>query len=342
MISRGADQTRAELRLTELKSLMRLWWRRWWWGSQESPTVEGLRTEEARLFGGPDSPGGDPVPSSVRLRAVHVNLRPESLEEIFDDRPRAKAHGAGRGRRSALDAASWRARGRDRNPQSIQRACCLQGSFTVRFELPATSERTLLTVLWLVDRFGTLGSRASNGWGSLRVTEVTGSHPEIDGGPRALVAPDRAQLLRDTRTQDGWPSGLIGLHEGAAGGQVLARDLQDAVMALSLARRSVASIEARGSSRPAPTSSPASEKGPRRVNALRLRVDTDLSPDGSPRPGQPWFARWYLTGPPGLDPKAVNDALVRCFRAGSASRDEPLGARWRPEPWDPWGSSGGG
>lgn len=334
MFSRGANQAHAELRLTEFKSLMRLWWRRWWWGSQETPTVGDLRTNEAGLFGGPASPAGDPVASNIRMRAVDVNLRSTPLKEIFGNRSPANAQGARQKSKSPLQAASYLAYGWNQSAGEIANARPLQGSFTVRFEFPADDEyeRSLLTVLWLIDQFGTLGSRAANGWGSLRVTELSGSHPGTDGGPIALVAPERTQLLRDPRASDGWPSGLIGLHEVAVGGQVRASDPRDALMVLHDVRRSIAEIKNRKSTR---------SGSPRQVNALRLRVDTDLSPDGSTRPGQPWFARWYLTGPSDLVTKDVNDALFGDGRPSRQARNKPPAAEWQAEPWDPWGSSGG-
>lgn len=73
LLSRGAIPQPPELRLSELKALMRLWWRRMWWGRQGPPEpgsdqVQRLRDEENSLFGGPVGSWGAMCRSRVRLR----------------------------------------------------------------------------------------------------------------------------------------------------------------------------------------------------------------------------------------------------------------------------------
>jgi len=317
MLSRGADQSRAELRLTELKALMRLWWRRWWWGGRSEPRVDELRRAEVKLFGGPASAGGDPSASRVRLRCIEYGLHRKQLDHIFGDpseirRPHSVRTRQGRGVRVDLSdpvsAARYLAYGWAKNPSEIGETQPLQGHFTVRIELPQGRERELLNVLWLIDRFGTLGSRAANGWGSLGVAEIHAS----SGQTQELLVPERNRLVHPWNADGQWPYGLIEDGGRMMSGQRTVEGLKTAMSELAQVRRLVA-----GRRR-----SNQGQHG-RSVNALRLRVGR--SPTGQKKIEQ-FMARWYFTGP------------TRTQLSHEVPRNLIEYPNW--ERWDPWAERG--
>lgn len=215
----NASQT-AQWRTPPVKALLRQWWRVA--VAQElGYSVERLRRQESQLFGTAADDGGESRQSQVRIRLGQWNegklkdwastgtvIHPEVKSR--DSKPVAvgsdlylgygplefKNGGTALKNKAAIQAG-------DTNALSIA--------------VPDEHARHIATALWLMDRYGTLGGRSRNGWGSFALQPADGAAAlqgqlptqpwkealQLDW-PHAIGSDAQGALVWQTAAFDGW------------------------------------------------------------------------------------------------------------------------------------------
>lgn len=157
MFLSGADQTQAELRLPSFKGALRFWWRALNWGHHR---LDGLKREEARLFGGT---GADEGQSMFLLRIAPGPIIESGNQPHF--KPNSWQGYVGYGLTDAKDR--------------LSRQFIAPGSqFQVQVRGPRAQPsdwQQLRQALQALGLLGGLGGRSRKGWGSLTLTGLEGS-----------------------------------------------------------------------------------------------------------------------------------------------------------------------
>ncbi|MDR0716471.1 MAG: hypothetical protein LBF50_03510, partial [Azoarcus sp.] len=157
-------------RAPPIKALLRQWWRVAYAAQRDfGVDVSAMRHEEARLFGHAwleddrDEKGDKAVAarrSKVRLRLDEDGRRPSMTPPRIEQLNSISKQYLGYGRNFKANAV-------------IQAG----GSTILRLAFPDEHISSLNETLWLMDRFGTLGGRGRNGWGSFSLTPENGTPP---------------------------------------------------------------------------------------------------------------------------------------------------------------------
>ena len=208
----GNASQQGQWRSPPVKALLRQWWRTAV-AQQLGYSVERLRQQENRLFGTAADGEGDSRQSLIRLRLGQWShgkqnswhgleqgsiYQPEAEKSKFKVGPHAYlGYGPLDGRKGTEFS--------KKNGSAIQ----AQESSTLKLAVPAKHADDIATALWLMDRYGTLGGRSRNGWGSLSLQHT-------DTGSTALPQPARLPLVpwRDALRRD-WPHAIGSDEQGA-------------------------------------------------------------------------------------------------------------------------------
>lgn len=210
----GNAEQQAQWRTPPFKALIRQWWR-----VAKAPTVnydyKKLLTEENALFGAAsDSSGGGSHRSLIRLRLSsweHGKLTGWPANEPKVNHPEVKFPvGAelylGYGPLD-YDKASKSAKFVESKTSGARRnAIENKASANLRIMLPDGHREEVLNSMQLAAWFGTLGSRARNGWGAL---QIVGEGIEgIGTVDRAKLAPYTRMLSECLQSNYDWPHAI--------------------------------------------------------------------------------------------------------------------------------------
>ncbi|HXH07491.1 MAG TPA: hypothetical protein VNI83_12995 [Vicinamibacterales bacterium] len=207
----GGAEGPSELRTPPFKSLLRRWWRVVEVGGRQ-PNLAALREKEGRLFGHAWlKDGGQAWASQSRVRIALDEWATGALSTWPDDpKVRHPEVGSGRDIGSHLylgyGLLTFR-QGRTILDQNVRTSALADGvacALTIRTSVDSWSELRLDSILSLWAWFGTIGSRARNGWGSLEVIED-------DGLPIDLTSPEALRpFSRDFNAcfDSDWPHAL--------------------------------------------------------------------------------------------------------------------------------------
>lgn len=171
----GNASQQAQWRTPPIKALLRQWWR-----VAVAPQVrfdaDRLRQREHDLFG-VAADGGDSHQSRIRLRLSHWN------EGQLKSWP---GHGTVKHREVKTPVGSDLYLGfgpleydkASRTTALKNRAAIQAGdSATLSLALPEADAQDIADALWLMDRYGTLGGRSRNGWGSFSLQPADAQTP---------------------------------------------------------------------------------------------------------------------------------------------------------------------
>ena len=212
----NAKQT-SQWRTPPIKALLRQWWRVGV-AHELSFNVDRLRQREGALFG-VAADGAESTQSKVRIRLSHWDegklkdwaslgtvKHPEVSSPVGSDLylgygplPFAKGKGVAFKNNAAIQAGD---------------------SATFKLAFPDQYAPEITTALWLMDRYGSLGGRSRNGWGSLTLEPEAGT-PALAGAlderltlpwqdalrhdwPQALGTDGKGALIWQTRAFDDW------------------------------------------------------------------------------------------------------------------------------------------
>lgn len=212
----GNAQQQGQWRTPPLKALLRQWWRVAV-AQQARYNTETLRQQENALFGTAADGEGDSRQSLVRIRLSHWNMGKLSswngLEQGSIHHPEAEKSRNQVGPHAYLGYGPLDGRGgtqfSKKDGTAIQAGDCT--TFSLAFVPPREMDvntrqqhaHNIQTALWLMDRYGTVGGRSRNGWGSLSLQPVDAGSPALDGALGSQLAlPWQDALQRD------WPHAL--------------------------------------------------------------------------------------------------------------------------------------
>lgn len=190
----GNAEQSAQWRTPPIKALLRQWWRVAYAADFKAASVMAMREAEGRLFGHAWLENDhDAAGNLVAARRSQVRLRLgawkpgtlkswDGLEQRSVDHPEVERAGRKVGPHvylgfGPLISIEGRATVLTKGRAAIQAADAVD----LRLAVPEGPEsERIRRALWLVDRFGTLGGRSRNGWGSLAVDPLPGT-PRLDG-----------------------------------------------------------------------------------------------------------------------------------------------------------------
>jgi CRISPR-associated protein Cmr1 len=194
----GNAEQAGQWRTPPIKALLRQWWRVAYAADQRGAVdVAALRTAEGRLFGVAADGDGESRQSQVRLRLNRwdtgrlTDWRGLDGERVLH--PEVKGRD---GRPAPVGAQLYLGYGPltfAQGQTALKANAAIQAGeeATLGLAYPAGAEAARLdTALALMHRYGTLGGRSRNGWGSFLLTPV-------DGGTPALAASLDHRLVAD-------------------------------------------------------------------------------------------------------------------------------------------------
>ena len=193
----GNAEQSGQWRTPPFKALLRHWWRVAVAKKHDYKCGE-IREAEGQLFGNAWL-GSGPTRSLVRMRLDRWSEGSsgwQTLEKI----------GAGKNRVAADLYLGYGPVKYDRNTKlsRLQNAALQAGHFaTLSLAVPAEYEEDINNALALIHRFGTVGGRSRNGWGSVSLEPKDGT-PEFELDTRAFTSPleDALERKRD------WPHAI--------------------------------------------------------------------------------------------------------------------------------------
>jgi CRISPR-associated protein Cmr1 len=182
----NADQV-GQWRTPPIKALLRQWWRVAYMSHHSQSSVAAMREAEGRLFGHAwlegdrDQKGGKVAArrSEVRLRLSDWRTGTlkswEGLEQRPVDHREVERTGGKVGPHVYLGFGPLTVEGR--STVLTKGRAAIQAADTAELSLaaPANEIATLSQSLALIHRFGALGGRSRNGWGSVGITPVQGT-----------------------------------------------------------------------------------------------------------------------------------------------------------------------
>jgi CRISPR type III-B/RAMP module RAMP protein Cmr1 len=188
----GADENNPQLRLTELKAELRRWWRVLNFKSCQCDEAK-MREKEFDIFGG----GGKEMKAShIRFKSKDSNLKPMEINAIFSDgkplNPEKKnsifyiAYGIANKRSDFCNAKGFFSK----SDKDFWQISCI---------LPTHYTETIEHSFWMLDQFGAIGNRSSNGWGSISIKT-----DQVLNKPNQI----NAQTIEDALNVE-WPSSFI-------------------------------------------------------------------------------------------------------------------------------------
>ncbi|MDR3298522.1 MAG: hypothetical protein LBU43_00595 [Candidatus Accumulibacter sp.] len=172
----GDAEQKGVWRTPPIKALLRQWWRVAYAARQNfAVDVATLRRDEAALFGHADDDGANR--SLVRLR---LDRWDEGKLKKWDALSKVKHSEVP----VPVDVGLYLGYGPVTLPKGVKEPQLKKGaaihageSAELRLAYPEKHAPLLDYALWLMNRFGTLGGRSRNGWGSFSLTEKEGTAP---------------------------------------------------------------------------------------------------------------------------------------------------------------------
>lgn len=216
----GNAEQKAQWRTPPIKALLRQWWRVLAWNGGIR-NLDDLRHEEGRCFGVAADDGGESRQSQVRIRLAGA-WESGALQQIPEigrvchpevDKGGPPCPNGTPGR--MIEAGLYLGYG----PISVkgQRSAIDPEKQTATLKISAPDHFPLDELMQLVARFGALGSRSRNGWGSLIVGDIAMPCADLlrrvsrplddclrEEWPHALGRDDQGLLLWQTKPQDSW------------------------------------------------------------------------------------------------------------------------------------------
>lgn len=197
----GNAEQDGQWRTPPFKALLRQWWRVAYAAAHGgNPSVERMRGDEGRLFGVAADQGGGSRKSQLRLRLDRWTLGAQrewpTLSKV--SHPEVKF---------PVDSGLYLGYGPVLLPKgakqpALKKNAAIQAgeSATLSIACPEEAAPLLQTALSLIDRYGTLGGRSRNGWGSFALSVPGGEgRPARNALPAAVLRPWRDALDED------WP-----------------------------------------------------------------------------------------------------------------------------------------
>jgi len=202
----GNAQQQAQWRTPPIKALLRQWWRVLAW--QEMGDVERLRKQEGLWFGVAADEDGESRQSQVRIR-LSTAWSEGKVAEWPKTQPLTHPNV-----KVPVQADLYLGFG----PITTRsRRTAILPDMQARLAIAAPDEFPLDDLMRLVARFGTLGSRSRNGWGSLAIQYVENLPPALlqrislpladclrQDWPHALGRDEEGLLIWKTRPQSNW------------------------------------------------------------------------------------------------------------------------------------------
>lgn len=230
----GNAEQSGQWRTPPIKAQMRQWWRMVWAADHQYPRdIAAMRREEGLLFGVASDGEGDSRKSLIRIRLSkwdEGSLKNwNGLEQATVHHPEAEKAKYQIGPHAYLGYGPLIVRG----GTALKANAAIQAgdSATLAIAVPVTHKDPELArmlehngprierALWLMDRYGTLGGRSRNGWGSYALLPL----PQAEEGwgegalplrpwrdclgldwPHTLGRDDRAPLIWQTQPDSDW------------------------------------------------------------------------------------------------------------------------------------------
>lgn len=204
----GNASQQGQWRTPPIKALLRQWWRVAV-AQQLCYDVDRLRQRESDLFGTASDSEGDSRRSLVRIRLGEWQLGqlrdwPGTGTVAHPEVKNRDGRPASVGSDLYLGFGPLEYNSGSRSTTLKSKAAIQAGDAnTLRIAVPDEYAAQIATALWLVDRYGTLGGRSRNGWGSLTLTSTGEEAAPLQGQlGAALTQPWRDALQRD------WPHAI--------------------------------------------------------------------------------------------------------------------------------------
>ena len=204
----GNASQQGQWRTPPIKALLRQWWRVAV-AQQLRYDVDRLRQRESDLFGTASDSEGDSRRSLVRIRLGEWQLGqlrdwPGTGTVAHPEVKNRDGRPASVGSVLYLGFGPLEYNSGSRSTTLKSKAAIQAGDAnTLRIAVPDEYAAQIATALWLVDRYGTLGGRSRNGWGSLTLTSTGEEAAPLQGQlGAALTQPWRDALQRD------WPHAI--------------------------------------------------------------------------------------------------------------------------------------
>ena len=173
----NADQS-GEWRTPPFKALLRQWWRVAV-AAEEGFNVDAIRRLEGDLFGVAADKDGESRQSRIRIRLNRWNTgRLASWDGLDNQRVTHREV------KSPVGAHLYLGYGPltyAPGGTALKRSAAIQHGEEANFSLalPVEHEHAVTTALWLMDRYGTVGGRSRNGWGSFLLTPSNADTPKL-------------------------------------------------------------------------------------------------------------------------------------------------------------------
>ena len=216
----GNAQQQAQWRTPPVKALLRQWWRVAA-AQQARYNIDTLRQQEGALFGAASEEQGGSRQSQIRIRLSHWNMgQLKDWTSVGTQKHPEVPAPVGSDLYLGFGPLEY---DRASRSTSIKHKAAIQAgdTATLSLALPDAHASTLQTALWLMDRYGTLGGRSRNGWGSLSLQPVDEGTAALDGQlggqlalpwqdalqrdwPHALGTDTQGPLVWQTRAFDDW------------------------------------------------------------------------------------------------------------------------------------------
>ncbi|MBK7719901.1 MAG: RAMP superfamily CRISPR-associated protein [Giesbergeria sp.] len=224
----GNASQQAQWRAPPIKALLRQWWRVAV-AQQVRYNTETLRQQENALFGTAADGEGGSRQSLIRLRLSHWNMgQLKDWPSISTQKHPEVPAPVGSDLYLGFGPLEYDRASRStsiKHKAAIQAGDCTTFSlaFVPRLEMDVDTRQqhahNIQTALWLIDRYGTVGGRSRNGWGSIALQPVDDGTAALDGQLSGQLAlPWQDALQRD------WPHVLGTDAQGALVWQTRAFD----------------------------------------------------------------------------------------------------------------------
>ena len=212
----GNAEQAGQWRTPPIKALLRQWWRVAYAAQQVGPIDVGLmRATEGKLFGVAADGDGDSRKSQVRIRLGQWSVGKlkswDQLEQAPVRHPETERTGYKVGPHAYLGFGPLDGRGGTRLGEKCHATIQANEDAALSLAFPAGVEGARLDeALQLMHRYGTLGGRSRNGWGSFSLTPAEAGTPL----PLASVLDDRLTIPWQDALKLDWPH-AIGRDESA-------------------------------------------------------------------------------------------------------------------------------
>lgn len=229
----NAEQT-GQWRTPPIKALLRQWWRVAYWADQGAG-VDAMRAAEGRLFGVAADSDGDSRKSQVRIRlnrwSVGTLKSWDRLEQASVTHREVERTGYKVGPHAYLGFGPLDGRGGTKLGEKCHAAVQAGEDGELSLAFPSGIEAAWLdTALSLLHRYGTLGGRSRNGWGSFSLVPTDDETPALIASlderlvtswqdalkldwPHAIGRDERGPLIWQTAALADWKAVMRALAE---------------------------------------------------------------------------------------------------------------------------------